>query len=49
MSERNTTFDLRAGFPIAEAYQCNLLEENEERLDVSAEQSERCGRGPIKS
>ncbi len=28
-------FDLRAGFPLAEAYRCNLLEENQESLDVS--------------
>ena len=28
-------FDLLAGFPLAEAYRCNLLEENQESLDVS--------------
>ena len=28
-------FDLHAGFPLAEACRCNLLEENEERLDVT--------------
>lgn len=29
-------FGLQAGFPIAEAWCCNLLEENEERLNVTA-------------
>ena len=29
-------FDLHAGFPLAEAYSCNLLEENEARLAVTA-------------
>ena len=29
-------FDVQAGFPLAEAFRCNLLEENEEQLHVAA-------------